>query len=135
MPNYDDSRRWEVDRIGSTGVKNQTVSGRTLVSGTGEIMIPVEFPILFVEPPGFFFGGEMDGGHPIAPGFCPTISVIVAAWETLPKRGVNTGFFYSGATLGVVLTGDTAAASEQEMWVHWHFMGSAFQNPVDVLTS
>lgn len=131
MPNYTDDRRWEVERIDSTGVKTRLLAGKSLISGLGEVLVDVDFPIIFAEEPSCSFGSVMDGGFPVNPGKFPTVSATVSAWQTIPKQGSGTGFFYTGATMAIVITGDSTL-SEQQLWVNWNFIGAAFQNPVDI---
>lgn len=101
------------------------VSGQFLISGSGEVLVDVNFPCSFEEIPLFSFGGAMEIGSPVAQGSFPTISAVVVAWNftELPMKGSR---IYKGATIAVVTTG----ASDQQMWINWHFTGHAFVNPV-----
>lgn len=100
-----------------------TISGEFLVDGAGEALVPVNFPVVFIEKPRFHFGGELSPGSVITDGQFPTVSAVVGTW-TYMERQVQP--FYRGATLCVVTTGP----AEQKMMIHWTMTGRAITNPV-----
>lgn len=123
MRNPFEQRRADLDRIDSMMVKVHTVTGWLDVTNAGEASVDVNFPVWFIEKPGFYFGGELaDGFSPVETDF-PTISVMVLRWD-IETRGL--GEYWVGATLGVVTTG----AADQKVTVHWHMEGKALRNPV-----
>ena len=126
MNNYD-KRRWEVERINNQGSKLQVLSGHTLVSGSGEIEVSLDFPITFIDKPGFTFGGELDEGSPTVTGSLPTVSAVVSGWETVDKAN-SVGYYYVGANVIIVVTG----SSDQKILVHWRFEGNAMTNPISI---
>jgi len=121
--------RDDAHRINSMTVKVTEVSGRVLVSGTGELNVDVNFPVWFCERPIFTFGGELDENHsPLATLF-PTISAVVINWEKKKEvEGVVDGY-YIGASVAVVTTG----RSGQALWLHWTVKGKALTNPTNTL--
>jgi hypothetical protein len=114
-----DRDRQREDAIGRV----HTVSGEFVVDGTGEALVPVNFPIRFIEKPRFHFGGELAPDSVITDGEFPTVSAVVGYWTYEERPYVP---HYKGATLAVVTTGPTG----QKMAIHWTMTGRAITNPV-----
>lgn len=120
-----ESRRSDVTRVNSLGVKLHLFTVDTLIEGVGEALFAVPFPIAFVERPSFTCGLSLDDNiAPVALNY-PTYSVTVVSWTRVQKQGENVGYFYRGALVSVVLTGDAG----QRAWVSTTFTGKALRNP------
>lgn len=102
----------------------QRVTGRVLVQNAGEVAIPLTFPIIFTEEPGFWFGGVMDQGQAPEINNFPSVSAVILRWALTKFGSVVT---YTGATLGVVTTGP----ADQRMYVHWHVSGKGISKDQD----
>lgn len=121
-----ETRRSTVNRINSLGVKLHEYSVETLITGVGEVPMLIAFPVYFVERPSFTFGLAMDDNSAVVAGNFPTYSITVTAWDKLQKQGDNVGWFYRGAALVAVLTGDIT----QRAWATTTFTGKALRNPI-----
>lgn len=118
-----EQRRADLERVESMTVKDHVVTGLVEVSGAGEVAIDVNFPVWFVERPSTYFGGELADGHSPTETDFPTISVMVLRWA---KETRGLGEYWTGATLGIVTTGD----ADHQVIAHWHMEGKALRNPV-----
>jgi len=106
------------------------IKGRTRVLGLGEATVDIRFPVIYIEPPIFQFGGELAEGSSLVQGTFPTISAIVSQWEIdepdLDLFGQSLRIWYRGATLAIVTTGPP----DTDVYLHWTFTGRAVSNPV-----
>lgn len=118
-------RRNDLARIQSTSAGMTRVPGRVLVTGVGEILVDIKFPVWFSDRPYFSFAGELDTNFSVADGVFPTVSVVVVKWVNSNQSDGFVGY-YSGAKLAVV----TKGPSGQQMWIHWTAEGPAVNLPV-----
>lgn len=125
-----EARRSDVTRVNTHGVKLHHYMVETLITGTGETLIDVPFPIVYVDIPGFWAGLVMDDNQALEDGNFPTYSATVVRWTRIQKQGENVGFFYKGATVAVVIAG----ADDQRAYLQTHFHGKALRNPTQGLT-
>lgn len=118
--------RAKLTRINDMVPKDTTLSGRRLLSGTGEVSLDVVFSVLFSGRPAFYFGGELEAGHSPIAGRFPTISAVVVAWVT--EKSVEGAFdgYFKGCTLAIKTEGQV----DQLLWLHWHFRGTGLRNPL-----
>ena len=128
--NEADKRRSEIARHDDQTATESITKGQILVVGAGEVILPVVFPVWYIEPPQFYFGGALASNSPTEPGLFPTISSVVGDWEVerpdLENFGFDMRIYYRGAQLAVVTQGQP----EQEMYLHYTFSGLAVTNPV-----
>lgn len=101
------------------------VSGQFSVTGAGELVKDINFPVTFTDKPLLSFGANMDENQIIVAGNFPTASVIVLKYKEKITPGTSTAS-YTGASLIVVTTG----MEDQIMWIHWQMSGTALVNPV-----
>jgi hypothetical protein len=95
------------------------------LTGIGEVVLDVPFPVVYIERPGFTSGLTLDANEIVEAGNFPTLSAFVIRHQVEQKKGENVGYFYRQATLGVKLTGVT----DQRSIITAHFFGKAFRNP------
>jgi hypothetical protein len=125
IPGGLEKRTADVSRVNTHGVKLQRFTIETTISGVGEALVTVNFPLFFIERPAFSSGLILDDNiNPVA-GIYPTFSAVVSTWIRVQKQGENVGYFYRGATVAVVLEGD----EDQQAILQTHFEGKAFRNP------
>jgi len=122
-------RRAEVNRIDAFAIKTTRVNGRQLVKGTGELIVDVNFPVLFTELPSLSFGAHMEDGEVPEALNLPTVSTVVLSWLKTHEDRVGGGLgmpgWFRGARLAIVTTGRTG----HKVWVHWQAEGKAIRNP------
>jgi hypothetical protein len=92
--------------------------------GAGEWVIPVAFPIVFVEKPNFGFGGELRENSPIQNGRLPTVSGIVKDWQIVASPDTGRPQ-YKGATLLIVVTG----VPQQQFTFHYTMEAHGLRAP------
>jgi hypothetical protein len=116
----------------SMAADRTVMSGESRISGAGEVLISVPFACKFSEKPLFYYGGEILDQKTIPAGQFPTISAFVCGWSAQDVSNdpsdpllAPTSRFYTGATIGVVITGDTTG----KYVLHWHFIGEAINGP------
>jgi hypothetical protein len=119
-----DERRVDIDRVEQMAGGVFRVAGFVIIQEPGELLVPVKFPIRFMEKPSFSFGGEVAPNSPVQAGKYPTLSVLVRNWqfEIQPQTGAR---WYVGATLLSVSTG----IDGQTMEVHYQLEGRGLRGP------
>jgi len=125
-----ESRRSDVDRINSHGVKQTFLTVETPVHGPGETILQVPFASLFVVRPAFWYGMVLDDNQQVTAERFPTYSATVASWRRVQKEGENVGWFFKGATVLVVIKGET----DMRCIFQTHFYGRALRNPTEGLS-
>lgn len=103
--------------------REHRILGEVNVSGAGEAVVAVSFPVWFWARPSMSFGAELGTNEKLVDGKYPTVSVIVQKWRTV-RRDLHD--FYVGADLLVVTTGHP---DKQRAVVHWQAEGPALVNP------
>lgn len=99
------------------------VSGSVGITGTGELITELKFPVVFTERPVFTQGAVLDENQPIVTGAFPDIRGIVLNWVV--KRQHSEQVFYVGARIGVVARG----SFDQRAFLDYRFEGMAIVNP------
>lgn len=99
------------------------LSGEIRVAGAGESKAYITFPVKFSEKPHLSFGAEVTEGDALAPGFMPSVSVVILGWTTQERP--PTSRLYTGAQLGIV----TEGVFHQKLVVHWNLIGTAITSP------
>lgn len=120
-----ESRRSDVNRINTHGVKLHQYMVETLITGTGEAVVEIPFPVYFVDRPAFYTGLVLDDNITVVAQSFPTYSATVVRWNRITKQGENVGYFYKGATVAVRITG----SDTQRAFLQTHFHGKAMRNP------
>lgn len=100
------------------------INGRFMVDGAGRVVKELSFPAVFLDEPLFFCGGVLEANQSLSPDHYPELSAVVVDWVE-ERKGINTTL-YRGCRLAVL----TRGASDQRMWVNWHFIGTALVNPI-----
>ena len=122
-----EKRRGGIERQRSVQGRNHRVEGRfpftNPITGAGESVVAVNFPVWFIDKPSMSFGGELDINEVLIDGAFPTLSALVKTWTTQVRDGAT---YYVGANLLVVSSG----APNQRMFVHWQMEGKALVNPL-----
>lgn len=103
--------------------REHRILGEVSVTGAGEVVFPVSFPVWFWERPSVSFGAELATNEKLVAGKYPTVSVVVQKWRTV-RRDLHD--FYTGADLLIVTTGHD---DRQRSIVHWQAEGRALVNP------
>jgi len=105
------------------------IKGSTLIVGQGEATVETYFPVSFIRPPTFTWGGELSANSYAESGSFPTVSAVVNQWiidePDLEVYGSNARQYFRGASLACVITG----SATQRLILHWTFMGTALTNP------
>lgn len=115
-------RRTQLAQQDAMTVKYSVVEGDIPVTGAGETLATVRFPIQFTEKPMFTFGHELaDNVWPI-PGAYPMVSATVVSWTKIERSGSRQ--YWTGASVAIVIDGAAAQSI-----LHFHFSGRAFRNP------
>lgn len=105
----------------------QTIDFRVKILGAGEVEVPVDFPVLFIERPTFTCGGEFDQftSPPIVAGQMPRFSAVVTRWESVARPNAN-NLCFVGAHVAVVTSGPFLMT----MFAHLSFRGIALVDPI-----
>lgn len=114
-----ETRRSEVEKIQESFVRVNKVSGRIKLIGIGQLVVPIDWPVWFIEWPNFCPGYELDEASPLDTSNFPTWSVTVSAWEK--QTAGELGEYWIGANLAIVINGNP----DQIGWVHWAMEGKA----------
>jgi len=99
------------------------VESRVDISGSGEVSVEIDFPVVYSAKPIFTFGGELDDNQTAEETNYPVISVMVVRWKTVERPEDRT--FYVGATVAIVALGK----ENQRAIAHCLFEGLAFRDP------
>lgn len=118
-----EARRGAANRLDAATGKLHSIQGFIEISGSGEALLDVNFPVWFLERPTFTYGGEMAADQVLVAGQYPMLSVLVHRW--LKKDYPNGVSYFAGATLIIVTTGP----AEQRLLGHWQAQGKALRNP------
>lgn len=122
-------RRRDVNRVDDMTAKDTTVTGRHLVSGTGNVLFRADFPVAFSKRPFPSITGELDLGQELVTGAYPTAGGVVSSWQIIGAvEGAFDGYFV-GAWIAVTTTGGT---DTQRIWINYSFHGEALRSPVKV---
>lgn len=114
-----DHRRY-IETLSEQAVKDGGCVGFVELDGSGEFLLEIEFPLLFVERPIFNAGLELTGNQQLDWGALPTWSATVTAWTT---DTVAENDLWIGATLAIV-TFNTLKAD-----LHYSFEARSLTNP------
>lgn len=113
----------------AVATRPQVLSGQVQVSGAGDTLVNLPFPVQFSQKPLLAFGFDLEHGQDIVIGSLPTLTMGVVRWDIVGNPPEQ--LFYRGCTLAIVTTG----AANQIMYAHYHFTGTAMSNPVSASTS
>lgn len=119
-------RRGEIERQTAAQSQYFKITGEIEVTGVGEGIISVDFPVYFVEKPAFSFGPEMGPGQALTATYFPTGNLCVYQWGE-QNRDDGT-IVYAGATFVYVCTGTPT----QAMVLQWHMEGVGLRGPSPV---
>ena len=108
-----------------------TVTGRFMVDGSGEAVVPLNFPVNFIQVPNFSFGSELAPGESVeddvTSGAFPIVSCFVLSWNTTADDGeIEAAQIFTGCRLGVRVN----SVVSRKMWIHWRIEGLAVANPI-----
>jgi hypothetical protein len=110
--------RATVDRVNSVAAKETWVLGSILIDGIGEVVVDLNFPVLFGEEPlPMLGGGVLLSKEEVQRHNYPTVQGVVVGWHMDGTR-------YKGAQLAVVASG----RPEQRVRMTFAFIGSALTN-------
>lgn len=115
--------RDELRRTSSMQARTHWVTGSVGITGTGELITDLKFPVTFIERPIFTQGAVLDENQPIVTGAFPDITGIVLNWVT--KQQSPEQIFYVGCRIGVVAKG----SFDQRAFLDYRFEGTAIVNP------
>jgi len=115
-----------------------SVEGQFMVSGTGEAVAEIHFPVGFIEKPLMFFGWELGEGVVIEDNRFPQFSAFAHRWITRePDGGQGAGArtYY----IGVEISCTSKYIGTGSYWLNWLAKGKAITNPLsgvgDITTS
>lgn len=104
------------------------IVGFISITGVGEAVVPVRFPVRFIELPAMSFGGSLGDNQAIPAFNFPTINAMVKAFD-FEVRDETGSRYYNGAEIIVVTTGPPDMRSV----LHYQFEGVALNNPLTSL--
>lgn len=116
---------WRED-INEQAVRNGGIEGFLMVSGPGESIAELYFPVEFLEKPVFGAGLEVEHGR-LLDGAFPVWSATVYDWV---KRGRTERITYLGVRLAIVIIGP-----DNPYELHYSFRGQSFTNPTGATTT
>lgn len=119
-------RREELGRMGEQTAKNGIVEGKVLLeasSGSGQAILDVNFPVVFVEEPVPTFGYVLEENEAVQ-GLLPSCTSIVVNWVKQSKT--DDRVYWTGCRLGVRVE----AWEGILFWASYQFSGTSLQNPV-----
>jgi hypothetical protein len=119
-------RRAYTENLTDQLVRDGTAAGTIELSGAGESIVELAFPIRFAEKPIFTAGLEQMDCPGVQWGKFPIWSATIITFRTEPSVGGPT---YVGASVAVV-TFDVPRG-----YLHYNFAGRSYSNPVDSSTS
>lgn len=124
-------REMDIARNAEAVADIYTVTGRFLADGSGAAVVPLNFPVNFIEVPNFSFGSEMAPGESVGieteSGSFPTISCYVLSWNsTTDDKDGEAAQIFTGCRLGLRIN----SSVNRKMWIHWRMEGLAIANPV-----
>lgn len=107
-----------------------TVTGRFMIDGNGGAIVPLNFPVNFIEIPNFSFGSELAPGEAIGADDAesiPFVSVCVLSWNsTTDDREGEAAQIFTGCRLGVRVSSTVS----RKIWIHWNAEALAVANPI-----
>lgn len=120
----EENRRAELERLRGSAAQYFKVYGEIQVTGAGEALTRIVFPVRFTEKPVLHHGSELAPGSPtVTAGSFPTCSASILTWDTRVKSDGT--FLYIGGLFGIVTSGSV----NQVMNVHWSIEGIGLRNP------
>lgn len=124
-----ENRRRTVDRIDDMSAKDTTAHGRTIISGLGQILIDLVFPVSFSNKPIFTYGADLDDQPPqtLLDGRYPKLNATVVEWTTIRKATGAFDGYYIGCKVALFVEG---GSSLQKIGFNWAFREIAVRNPI-----
>lgn len=110
-----------VETLAEQSVRDGSAVGFVAISGEGESVAEIQFPIKFLEKPVFTVGFELADNVPLEWGSFPQCSATVATWMIEPP---DISPLYVGAIVGIVTSGVSRSV------LHYRFEARSFTNPV-----
>lgn len=115
-------RRTYLEATAERQAKYGTVQGFVDVTGPGETVVTVSFPVMFMEKPNFSAGLELADNNWLTLENFPVWSATVGQWTiNRSSSGVNR---YVGAQIGLVLFSPAMRGV-----LHYSFVAKSFTNP------
>lgn len=121
----DDQRRRQAEFDAQSGGAYQFVQFVNL-TGTGEGLVQIEFPVSFVEQPVFTYGSEAKPNQPLIKNNYPTCNAMVWNWRVGYRR-TSGARYWTGASVIVVTTGPANQATTLKLTLHCVFEGRIVQ--------
>lgn len=122
-------RRGDLVRNANVQATTHVINGTNAIDGAGEALIDLVFPVTYVLPPIFLYGGELAPGHELVTGRYPVVTAVVSYWDVsqpdLETFGSSARKHFRGAQLAVTSSGPES----QRLFLHWQFSGIAISNP------
>lgn len=115
------SHRNYVETLAEQSVRDGSAVGFVEITGEGESVAEIRFPIKFLEKPVFTVGFELADNVSLEWGSFPLCSATVATWLTEPPE---ISPLYIGAIVGVVTDGASKTV------LHYRFEARSFSNPI-----
>lgn len=109
-------------QVSETVVDYTTVTGTVMLTGRGQGIVDINFPITFVEKPNVSFGYELEQGYQSE--LVPSCAGVVNSWVMDSTK--SDSIRISGCSLGCVVS----AAPGTVSYLHFNFYGKAYRNPV-----
>lgn len=119
-----ENRRGTVERLTNAAAQYFKVTGEVEVSGTGEAIISVLFPVYFIDKPRLSTGHELGFAQPAVAGNLPVVTTCVLAWNQSTRNDGT--IIYAGMTLGIVSDGPDG----QVLNIQWHVEGVGIRGPI-----
>ncbi len=118
-----EAKRGNQERINNAQAQPFKIHGTVDINNTGESVIALNFPVMFIEMPISAFGAFLSSGQAYLAGAFPTWSATILRWD---ERGREDGtVIYAGATLGVVADG----VADQVLVIQWQMEGIGLRGP------
>lgn len=125
-----EQRRGTVERDRAIQGGPYVVDGIIELRGTGEVTVPVAFPVTFIEKPILVGGGGVADNQRIVPGEFPEWKVGVLRWDRVTHPDTPDTPTYRGCTLVIVVSG---AEDDEDTFLseaYFTARGRALTNPI-----
>jgi len=125
-----EKRRGDLVRSANIQATTHVASGTNEIIGSGEILLNLSFPVIFIQHPLFLYGSELGPGSELTAGNYPVLSAMVTYWDIddpdLALYGTSLRRHFKGVQIAVTSSGP----ENQRLYLHWQFTGLALSNPV-----
>jgi hypothetical protein len=109
-------------QVSETVADYSTVTGTVKLTGRGQGVVDINFPVTFIEKPNVSFGYELEQGY--QSDLIPACNAVVNDWIMDDMK--SSSIRIDGCSLGCVVSAGPGTVS----YLHFNFYGKAYRNPV-----